>query len=47
MIVDFGIYLEIFGFLMLFLSANRNPNAAFIHQEGHKESIVDRFRTKI
>lgn len=46
-ISDYGIILEMFGFLILLLVAGRNPNASYRVTEGHKESVFDRIREKI
>lgn len=46
-ISDYGIILEIFGFVLLFLTANRNPNASVRVTHDHKEHIIDKFRFKI
>ncbi len=44
---DVGITIEIFGFLLLLLTANRNPHGSHLVLEEHKESPFDIFREKI
>lgn len=46
-ISDYGIILEMFGFLILLLVAGRNPNASYRVTGGHKEAVFDRIREKI
>ena len=46
-ISDYGIILEMFGFLILLLVAGRNPNALYRVSVGHKEAVFDRIREKI
>ena len=46
-ISDYGIILEMFGFLILLLVVGRNPNASYRVTEGHKEAAFDRIREKI
>ena len=43
---DVGITIEIFGFLLLLLTANRNPHQSLLAMEEHKESPFDIFRKK-
>ncbi len=47
LINDIGITLEIIGFALLLLTANRNPTAGHLLLEEHKESPFDIFREKI
>ena len=47
MISDYGIILEIFGFLLLLLVSGRNPNASYRVSSEHKESFFNRIREKI
>ena len=44
---DVGITIEIVGFLLLLLTANRNPHGGLWALESHKESPFDIFREKI
>ncbi len=44
---DFGIALEIFGFIFILLAGGRNPTASHIVREDHIESKFDEFRKKI
>ncbi len=44
---DQGIILEIIGFILLLLTANRNPKEGIRVTEGHEENPFDSFRKKI
>ena len=44
---DAGIWLEIFGFILLLLTASRNPSQGVMLLNVHKESPFDTFRKKI
>jgi len=46
-ISNFGIILEMFGFIIMLLVAGRNPNASYRVLEGHKKAVFDRIREKI
>jgi len=38
---DVGITIEIFGFLLLLLTANRNPHGSLLALEEHKACPID------
>ena len=44
---DYGIYLEIFGFIMLLLTTGRNPHEDDLVNERFGKSSFDLFRAKI
>jgi hypothetical protein len=44
---DYGIYLEIIGFIILLLVTGRNPEGKYMVMEGHKELGFDKFRSKV
>ena len=47
LMADYGIVIEIIGFILLLLTTGRNPHGSFIVSEQHKESKFDTFREKI
>lgn len=47
MLSDYGIALEIMGFIIILLVSGRNPKSAFRVLEGHKESGFDKIRERI
>ncbi len=44
---DYGISLEIIGFILLLFSGNRNPTSAHLVSNRHKEDPFDTLRSKI
>lgn len=46
-ISNYGIILEMFGFVILLLVGGRNPNASYRVTDGHKEAMFDSVRAKI
>ncbi len=44
---DYGIYLEIFGFIILLLVSGRNPKSGHLLLETHEDSSFDIIRGKI
>lgn len=44
---DFGIVLQIIGFLILVFVSGRNPNSAFLLLESHKEWAFDLLRKRL
>ena len=47
MLADYGIVLEIFGFILILLVSGRNPKASFRVLEGHKELEFNKIRERI
>jgi hypothetical protein len=46
-VYDFGIILEIIGFILLLLVSGRNPTGGYILLENHKDSPFDLMRERI
>lgn len=47
MLNDYGIILEIIGFALVLLTANRNPKGGHLLLESHEDSPFDTLREKI
>lgn len=44
---DYGIILEMIGFVLLLLTSGRNPNAQYRVTEDHKQSKFDMIRERL